>query len=132
MENNNKMITVCFMLFGILMGIVTNVLLGTAAALVTGPVGQILAKDIIHHGLPVLFGTVLFFVLQFNLGVRTWADEVISEIRRVVWPSRKDTVAMTVVVCIMLVISGIVLGIFDFISGKVIQELLNANFAGLF
>jgi len=77
------------------------------------------------------FGIVAFFILQFNKGTLAWADDVVSELRKIVWPSRKDTVAMTVMVCVMLLISGIVLGLYDVIGGTLIDWLLHHNILGL-
>ena len=133
MENsNNKTITVCFMLAAVLIGIVTSVLMETLAAIGTGAFGQFVAQDLVRHGLPVALGIGAFAYLQMNKGVHAWGDEVVTEIRRVVWPSRKETVAMTVVVCVMLVISGILFGILDVTSGAVIDWLLHQNIVSIF
>ena len=133
MENTNaKFITVSYMITGILVGIVFNVLIETLAAVSTGAFGRFVATDIMRHVIPVVVGILTFLVLQFNKKVGVWADEVVSEIRRVVWPSRKDTTAMTVVVCIMLIISGVALGLLDVMSGALIDWLLHRNFMGLF
>ena len=131
-KNNNKIIMVSFLITAILVGIVVTVMMETAAAVATGAFGRFVSGDIMRHGLPVVAGFAVFFFLEFNKSVFTWADEVVAEIRRVVWPSRRDTVAMTVVVCIMLAISGVTLGIFDVISGTVIDWLLHRNFGGFF
>src|SRR4051812_31691598 len=133
MENSNKkFITFGFMVVGILIALVVNVLLDTAAAVTTGSVSRFLSGDLIHHGLPVVVGLGLFMGLQFNHKVTAWADEVAAEIRKVVWPSRKDTTAMTIVVCIMLIISGAVLGLMDVVSGSVIDWLVHMNFGNIF
>ena len=131
-KNNNKVIMVSFLITAILVGIVVNVAMETAAAVATGAFGRFVSGDLVRHGVPVLAGLATFFALEFNKSVFTWADEVVAEIRRIVWPSRKDTVAMTIVVCIMLLISGVTLGLFDFVSGTVIDWLLHRNFMGLF
>lgn len=133
MENtNNKIITVSFMMAGILTGIVVSVLIDTLVVVGTGSFGRFVSQDFVRHGLPVVVGLGLFLVLQFNTRVMTWADEVVTEIRRVVWPSRKDTTTMTLVVCVMLIISGLALGLLDLASGTVLDWLLHTNFMGLF
>ena len=131
-NNNNKIATVSFMLAAVLIGIVVSVLMNTLAAITTGGFGRFVAQDVVRHGLPVTIGLVCFFVFQFNKTVTTWADEVITEIRRVVWPSRKDTVAMTIVVCVMLIISGVFFGILDVVSGSVVDWVLHQNILGIF
>ncbi len=131
-NTNNKIITVSFMVSGILIGIVVSVVMTTMAALATGAVGRFLAQDIVLHGVPVAIGIVAFLALQFNRSVLEWAGEVVSEIRRVVWPSRKDTTSMTIMVCVMLIVSGIVFGVLDMASGVVVNWLLKQNLMGIF
>ena len=131
-NNNNKIVTVCFMLTGILIGIVVAVLMETLGAVGTGAFGRIVAEPAVRHGLPVVVGLIAFIVLQANKKVVSWADDVVSEIRRIVWPSRRDTMAMTVVVCIMLLISGVALGLLDVLSGSFVDWLLHRNLGGIF
>ncbi len=133
MENtNSKIITFSFMTTAVLAGIVVGVLLDTVAAVATGGLARALSSDLVRQGVPVVLGFALYLALQFNAKVGVWADEVTSEIRRVVWPSRKDTTAMTIMVCIMLIISGIVIGLMDVFSGTVVDWLLHLNFRGIF
>lgn len=128
MENtNNKIITMSLMTLSILLWIIVKVVTETVAGMAAGPVGRALNTDFAMHVMPVLLAVVVFFVLQFNKKVTAWADEVVTEIRKVVWPSRKDTIAMTIVVCIMLAIAAVVVGGFDIVSGYTIDALLNLN-----
>jgi preprotein translocase subunit SecE len=131
-SNTNKTITVSFMLAGILAGIFIAVVCETIAAIATGPVGRFFAQDLVRHGLPVVVGFAVFVFLQANKGIHSWADEVVTEISRVVWPSRKDTTAMTVVVCVMVLLSGVLFGVLDAVSGAVVSWLLHQNFFGIF
>ena len=134
MENaiatNRKTATVAFMGAGILTGVAVKVLLDASAAIATGALGRALASDIVHHGVPVLSAVLMFVVLQANAGVRSWGDEVVSELRKVVWPSQEDTIRMTLVTCVMLILSGIMLGLLDLFSGKLIEWLLSKNIFG--
>jgi len=128
MENtNNKIITLSLMGLGILVWLVTKILMQTAAGMVGGPVGRALNTDFAMHVVPVLLGLLTFGLLQFNAKVMVWAEEVVAEIKKIVWPSQKDTVQMTIVVCIMLVIVGIIIGGFDILSSYAIDGLLNLN-----
>ena len=69
-----------------------------------------------------------FAILQFNPKIRTWADECIAEVRKVVWPSRKDTIAMTIVCCVMVVYCwALLLVVFDFASQHLIKAFVNLN-----
>lgn len=127
---NRKMATVAFLGAGILIGVAIKVLLDASAAIATGAFGRVLASDFVHHGVPVISAVVVFIVLQANAGVRAWGDEVVGELRKVVWPSREDTVRMTIVTCVMLILSGAALGLLDVFSGKLIEWLLSKNIFG--
>ena len=125
MENDNsKIMTVAFVSTGIVMYLVVQVLFEAMAASF-GAVASIRSIDAVKHGLPTGLGILTFAVLQFNPKIRVWADEVILEVRKVVWPTQRDTTTMTTVVCIMLLLAGVVLGAFDFVSSQVIKVLLN-------
>ena len=131
-SSTNKTITISFMLAGIFVGIFVAVVCETIAAIATGWFGRFFAQDLVRHGLPVLIGFIVFVFLQTNKGVHAWGDEVVTELSRVVWPSRKDTTAMTIVVCAMVLISGAFFGILDVVSGAVVSWLLHQNFLGIF
>jgi preprotein translocase SecE subunit len=53
-----------------------------------------------------------------------WAADIISELRKVVWPEREDVVHLTVVVVIVTIIIGAVLGAIDIGFGWLIDETL--------
>jgi preprotein translocase subunit SecE len=128
MENSNKkMITLSFMITGILAWLIVKVLITTAAGMVSGKAAQMLNTDMALHFVPVLWGVAVFAILQMSPKIVAWADEVVSELMRIVWPSRKDTTAMTIVVCVMLLICGFIIGGFDIISSYAIDALLNLN-----
>ncbi len=133
MENNNgKVVTVSFMVAGVLVGYIVAFILNTIGATASGDVARLVNRDVVRHGVPILIGVLAFLSLQFRKGVVDWADEVVTELKKVVWPSRKDTTNMTIVVCIMILISGVVLGLFDFAAGNIIDFLLNMNLQSIF
>ena len=122
-NENKKFITVSFVAVGIIVGVVISSLL-TAFSTFSGALASAYANDTLRHGIPVGFGILAFLILQFNKKTVVYTDEVVSELKKVVWPSRKDTTAMTIVVCIMVLISGLALGFFDFLSNYVVNKLL--------
>jgi preprotein translocase subunit SecE len=127
-NSNNKIVTMSYVATGVLVGIVFFVLLEAAAAIATGSVGRFLSQDLVRHAVPVGAGIITWIILQSNKRVGVWADEVVTELRKIVWPSSRDTVAMTIMVCVMLLISGIVLGVFDIIGATVIDWFLHLKF----
>lgn len=123
-KTNQKILTLSFVIFSVLIGLSVSLLMKTMSG-AFAPIARIHDIDFIKHGLPVLVGAVLFLVLQFNKNVLAWGDEVVLEIRKVVWPSRKDTTSMTIVVIIMVLISSVIITVFDFVSGYTFDFISN-------
>ena len=57
--------------------------------------------------------------------VTQFLREVKVELKKVVWPTRKDTVASTSVVLILVIIIAIFLGLVDFGLSKIINVILD-------
>jgi preprotein translocase subunit SecE len=61
-------------------------------------------------------------------GVLSWRPrfvmDIVNELRKVVWPSREDTMHLAVVVIIVTIIFGAVLGAIDIGFGWLIDETL--------
>lgn len=117
---NQKIIMVAFLVSGGLVGLSVDVLFEMLAATLAA-VAKLRGHEVVKHGLPVMVGIVTFAYLQFNARIQLWAEEVVSEIRKVVWPTRKDTVGMTIVCCVLVVVAGLGLGLLDFVSGQFIK-----------
>ncbi len=83
------------------------------------------AVGTIRELLPVVLGAVLFGILFKHPKVNTVMDEVVSELKKVTWPSRDDVVKSTTVVIICIMIASFILAGFDLIWGKVITYLLH-------
>lgn len=124
MENqNSKIVTLSFAVAGMLSGLMVSLLIKAFSG-AFAVVARAASSDFFRHGVPLIVGLVVFAALQFNPKVRKWADEVIMEVRKVVFPSRKDTTAMTIVVIVMVLISSVIISSFDLISGYVINSLM--------
>ena len=61
----------------------------------------------------VVVAGVATWVAWKNEEVFTLANEVTSELRKVTWPDRKETVSSTIVVIATTIISSLLLGFFD-------------------
>jgi preprotein translocase subunit SecE len=122
-KTNQKILTLSFVTFAILISISLSLLLKTFAG-TFGFFARLHDVYFIKHGLPVMAGIALFVSLQFNKKVLAWGEDVALEIRRVVWPSRKDTTAMTIVVVVMVLISAVIITTFDFVSGYLVNYLV--------
>ncbi|MBQ3923682.1 MAG: preprotein translocase subunit SecE [Spirochaetales bacterium] len=51
-------------------------------------------------------------------------QESIAELKKVVWPSRDDVVAQTIVVVIGIIITAGLLAVVDFVSLQVVSKIL--------
>lgn len=121
----NKIMMVSFVLAACFLGYtvhVLNTLLSSSWTLYA----RLVDSEVISNLLPVIFGVLFFGYLNFSKSIKVWANEVIVEISKVVWPSQKDTTAMTIFVCFFMILSGVLLGIFDLVSGKIIRMIIGA------
>ncbi|MNL59291.1 preprotein translocase subunit SecE [compost metagenome] len=115
--------TLSFAIAAALIGLTVHLLIKAFSG-AFGIVARLTDSDIVRHGFPVGLGLVIFAVLQFNPKVQAWGDDVVSEIRKVVWPSRKDTTAMTIVCVVMVLVSSVIISTFDMLSGFLINFLM--------
>ena len=124
MENtNSKYVTLVFIAASALVGFTIAALLQALSG-AFAVIAKLSNYDLFKHGLPVVVAFGLFFYLQFNKNILSWADEVIAEVKKVVWPPMKDTRAMTVVVIIMVFISSLIISVFDLFSGFALNQLI--------
>lgn len=76
-------------------------------------------------GLLVVVGVAVFIAYQTAMGRRVWkfATDAKIEVRKVVWPSRQETVQTTLIVFVVVLIMGIVLWLFDMMLGAILRTL---------
>jgi preprotein translocase subunit SecE len=80
-------------------------------------------------GLLAAVGLAAFIVYQTAMGRTVWAFATASkvEVRKVVWPSRQETVQTTLIVFVMVLIMGVVLWLFDMMLGAILKALTGAG-----
>ncbi len=54
-----------------------------------------------------------------------WLRELKSELKKVQWPSKKQTVNNTVIVIACVLVVGVFIWLFDFVAGGLINALIN-------
>ena len=109
MENtNSKILTMSFALAGALCGITVHLLIKILSG-AFGVIARMTDTDLVRHGLPVATGLIVFAALQFNPRVLAWAEEVVAEVRKVTFPSGRETSAMTVVVVIFVLVASAII-----------------------
>jgi preprotein translocase subunit SecE len=74
----------------------------------------------------IVFGASGAVALQTNKGQIVWgvAKEARTEVRKVVWPTRKETVQTTMIVIAMVFIVAMILWAVDGILGAIMRRLL--------
>jgi preprotein translocase SecE subunit len=80
--------------------------------------------ELLLRGVSVLAGAILFGVLYMHEQANQFMNEVMVELSRVTWPTQKETMSATVVVMIMVIISGVVLGILDYLWTTILHWVL--------
>jgi preprotein translocase subunit SecE len=61
---------------------------------------------------------------RFRLGVPGWLSDIVSELKKVTWPSREETSYLTMVVIVVSVTIGVLLGGVDVFFNWLIDALL--------
>jgi preprotein translocase SecE subunit len=80
--------------------------------------------DLILRGVSILMGAIVFFGLYRNDQTNQFVNEAVTELVRVSWPTHKETTNGTIIVIVMVLISGMVLGLFDYIWTHLLQMVL--------
>jgi len=70
-----------------------------------------------------LIGALIFITFYRSKVINQFMNEVVTELLRVSWPTPKETALATVVVLIVVVISGFILGIFDYGWTQVMKRI---------
>jgi preprotein translocase subunit SecE len=76
-------------------------------------------------GLLAVAGVAVAVVMQTLVGRKAWAFAADSrtEVRKVVWPTRQETLQMTLVVFVMVLVMGIILWAFDWVLMAVVRSV---------
>lgn len=123
-KSNQSIVNFAFVVAGFLAYFVTMIIFEVLAD-TFGPVARLRAMEAAKHGIPVAVGLITFLTMFLNKKVHVFADECVVELRKVVWPSQRDTVAMTTVCCVMVVVAGIGFGLFDFFASQLIKVFVH-------
>ena len=123
MQDNKKAITISFVAGAMLIGLVTHLMM-TLLAQDFSWASRLESNELASNVIPVVVGGLVFVILQFNKATYDFMDGVVSELMKVVWPSRKDTGMMTIVVVVCLIISGVVVGVYDTVWAFVINKII--------
>src|SRR4051794_25045386 len=70
--------------------------------------------ELVLRGVSIVLGGIVFLVLYRNEQANQFMNEVATELARVTWPTHKETSNGTIIVIVMVIVSGLVLGLFDY------------------
>lgn len=80
--------------------------------------------ELVLRGSSVALGALLFVALWRSQRANQFMGEVFLELSRVNWPTQKDTTNATILVIIMVLISGFVLGFLDYAWTQILHWVL--------
>jgi len=72
-------------------------------------------KALYTDAIGITIGVVVALIAWRNQNMFTKASEITTELKKVTWPTRKETSAATIVVIVTVIISAVLLSIFDMI-----------------
>lgn len=124
MDNTKKILLVVFVAVSMLVWFVANSFLNNLFAYF-----QLLERYSWLHAIinisSIVAGILAMIALYRVKIVYNYTFDVVSEIKKVTWPNKKETWSATLVVIIAVLIAGLVLGIFDWISASLLGLILS-------
>jgi preprotein translocase subunit SecE len=75
----------------------------------------------------IVLSVAIFIALMRMPSVISYTDEVISELRKVVWPTRDETVRNATIVLATVLIRSAILGTYDYIWGAITKVFLYSD-----
>jgi len=123
MENQRKWIVISYLGVSILFAWILHALLYKAVGAYDLE-ARVRNIDLIIQGSSIVLGAILFFILSKHTKINQFMGEAFSELSRVTWPTVSDTQKATVVVIIMVLFSGVVLGMFDSFWTWILKRIL--------
>ncbi len=72
----------------------------------------------------LVVGIATFLILNRNRAAYTFTDEVVSELRKVHWPDKQETVRSTIVVVSFTIIVAGALGLYDWLWAGITREFI--------
>lgn len=120
MQRNRKAISLIYLACGFISWLLFREILATlwVALRIPTPESWVVAPPEI---IAAVLGIAAFVILLRNSRVVTFTNEVITELSKVVWPNRKETVISTGVVSVLVAICAVILFTFDIIWGALVK-----------
>ena len=120
MQRNQKLVSLIYLACGFVAWLISRELFETvwAVAKIKQPVDWILSPSDI---LAIVVGIVTFIIMIRIKTVSEFTNDTITELGKVTWPKRKETVLSTGVVSVLIGIASAILFGFDMIWGAMVN-----------
>lgn len=121
MQNNKRYVTISFAFAGFLTWLFCRHVFMALWDVLRLPIldWPVLPPDIIG----AIAGFVVFAVFQRSQRISTFMNEVVSELAKVAWPPRKETILSTGVISVVVAICAVILFGFDTLWGTIVNYL---------
>jgi preprotein translocase subunit SecE len=118
-----KWVNLSYLVLAVLAGYIVSTL-GVRIAATYDLETKVRNIDLIVRIASVAAGAILFFILYRHERANQFMNEVMVELSRVSWPTQKETSNATIVVIVMVLISGVILGLLDYIWTQLLKLIL--------
>ena len=115
MQENQRYVVFSFLMLGVLAWVTLGQLLGAIAYAANVPDPAVLGAINLSSAISMVVALGGGIYLFRDVRARHFTNEVFVELRKVTWPSRKETRSATVVVLVTTIIISLILGLFDLI-----------------
>jgi preprotein translocase subunit SecE len=122
-SQNQKWVNLSFLAASIMLGYVVSLVGGRVVAIYDLET-RVRNIELYLRIASVVAGIILFVGFYRNEKINRYMNEVVTELSRVTWPSPKETGSATFVVIIMVIISGVILGLLDYCWVQLMKWIL--------
>lgn len=123
MTEYKKIVFSCFLIFAVLAFLAFNKLIASVVGYF-GFYSYGEFVEIIVRVFPIALSLGLFFGFYRNEKANTYMTEVVAELKKVTWSSKKEVWAATLVVIIAVLIAAVLLGLFDSLWSFLIRKFI--------
>lgn len=124
MRTNQRYIVLTFLAFAVAVGFSVRGLAGPLLAWQELPDPRVFGVVDGSSLVGAIGGVAAFVTLLRSVGIVTFTDEVISELRKVTWPDRDETFRSTITVIATSLFLAMVLAGFDWLWGSLTSAFL--------
>jgi len=120
MQRNQKLVSLIYLACGFIAWLISRELFATvwAIAHLPAPADWVMSPS---EMLGIAMGVIMFVILIRSRKVGTFTNDTITELGKVVWPNRKETVLSTGVVSVLVAIAATILFLFDVLWGALVH-----------